>query len=112
MIQQDLCQLFSEKKTTNRWVHIFLKSFLFMIIISCQVLKKRTKEVRQEEQRNKKKNRHKEKKEDKAADEVLSGEVEWEVYFNKVQNFCKVQDFNRVQNFNKVQDFNTLRGLL
>ena len=25
-----------------------------------------------------------EKKEDKAADEVLSGEVEWEVYFNKV----------------------------
>ena len=53
-------------------------------MISGQVLKKRTKEVRQEEQRNKKKNRHKEKKEDKAADEVLSGEVEWEVYFNKV----------------------------
>ena len=49
------------------------------------MLKKRTKEVRQEEQRNKKKNRHKEKKEDKAADEVLSGEVEWEVYFNKVE---------------------------
>ena len=59
------------------------------MIISCQVLKKRTKEVRQEEQRNKKKNRHKEKKEDKAADEVLSGEVEWEVYFNKVQDFNK-----------------------
>ena len=51
-----------------------------------QVLKKRTKEVRQEEQRNKKKNRHKEKKEDKAPDEVLSGEVEWEVYFNKVRS--------------------------
>ena len=66
------------------------------IIVSGQVLKKRTKEVRQEEQRNKKKNRHKEKKEDKAADEVLSGEVEWEVYFNKVQTLTRCETEERL----------------
>ena len=33
-----------------------------------------------------------EKKEDKAADEVLSGEVEWEVYFNKVSKFLSKND--------------------
>ena len=68
------------------WFDLLSNIFLYNgFIVFCQVLKKRTKEVRQEEQRNKKKNRHKEKKEDKAADEVLSGEVEWEVYFNKVE---------------------------
>ena len=37
-----------------------------------------------EVQRNKKKNRKNEKKDEKAADEVLSGEVDWEVYYSKV----------------------------
>ena len=38
-------------------------------------------------QQNKKKNRRKEDKDDRAAEEVLSGDVEWEVYFNKVRQF-------------------------
>ena len=44
-----------------------------------------------EVQRNKKKNRKNEKKEEKAADEVLSGEVDWEVYYSKVRLKKKTQ---------------------
>ena len=73
-------------------------SLWYIKMIFVQVLKKRTKEVRQEEQRNKKKNRHKEKKEDKAADEVLSGEIDWEVYFNKVLLIFIKVFFDKMQN--------------
>jgi len=56
-----------------------------------QVLKKRSKEVQKEMQQNKKKNRRKEDKDDRAAEEVLSGDVEWEVYFNKASFFLSMK---------------------
>jgi hypothetical protein len=53
-------------------------------ILLWQVLKKRNKEVRKEEQKHRKANRHREDKIEKAAEEVMSGEIEWEVYYSKV----------------------------